>query len=156
MSSGTTGADDLCMAGVVVAQTGGVVTVRVEREGCDHCAEHQRCSMAAARPENALLEARNVAGARIGQRVMVAQSAGLHVRNACFLFVIPSICALIGAGVGQEWLAARLEADAVVVAAVGGLVALALGFIPAILASRRIDSLPLATEIIGEETGGNP
>jgi len=30
------------------------------------------------------------------------------------------------------------------------------GFIPAILTSRRADSLPHVTAIIGEEAGGNP
>lgn len=102
------------------------------------------------------MEARNLAGAKVGQRVRLEQTPAAHVRNACILFVVPSICALVGAVAGHEWLAAWLGWDAVIGGAATGLVAAGIGLLPARFFSLREESLPRLTAIIGEENGGNP
>lgn len=70
---------------------------------CEHCASSGACQISND-SQSMLVEAFNVIGAEVGDRVKVVTSTRNFLQSSFMLYIVPVIGLLIGAGAGQ-WLA---------------------------------------------------
>jgi sigma-E factor negative regulatory protein RseC len=107
---------------VVDILPGGAAVVRVERaSACGNCGS--LCFSMSEEPTVMRLTARNDAGARVGDEVRLAVGEGVIVPAALWLYAVPTLLLLMGAGVGQGF---GGDATAAAGAAAGLLVGLGL------------------------------
>ncbi len=132
---------------VVVRVNGSDAIVEpIDSGGCGNCGGGESCgsgklsALVGGRPRQFC--ARNDANARVGDEVQISMSDGMLLRSALLLYGLPLLLLFAGAVMG-----ARVEGgDAG--AAVGGVIGLAFGFLPARFAVLRQGATPVAEPVV--------
>ena len=122
---------------------------------CKHCAAMETCQMGADN-KSMLVEAHNVIGAGVGDKVKLVTSSKSFLQSSFLLYIVPLIALLAGAilgfGVGQHL---KNGPDPNLLAAIIGTAFLAGSFLIIRVGSRAIpreNFMPRITEIIPEDT----
>ncbi len=128
---------DLEENGVVVEERGLLALVRtIKSSHCTDCGSAKICHSDGAGQEK-VVEAENSAGAKAGQKVILALPAGALLQASMLVYLVPVLGLLGGAGLAQMAAGKILSPEAAGMAAgFGGLAGAAL----ALLAGRRIRS----------------
>ncbi|PLX85197.1 MAG: hypothetical protein C0617_05800 [Desulfuromonas sp.] len=67
---------------------------------CEHCASSGLCRMGDDE-KSMLVQAQNQIGARVGDRVKIATTTKNFLQSSFFLYIVPLIGLIVGAGLGQ-------------------------------------------------------
>src|SRR3990170_4643827 len=87
--------------GVVVEVFDGMAKVRAVRgSSCEGCASKSMCKPGAA-GSNTVIEAKNILGAHIGERVEVAMQPKLLLKASFITYIVPLISFVAGAAIGK-------------------------------------------------------
>lgn len=107
-----------------------VATVMCRRNSaCDHCPSSGACSIGDD-GENMQVDAINVVGAQVGDRVRVVTSNKLFLLSSFMLYIVPLIGLLIGALLGQKFGPGLFpDADPSLLSAISAVVFLAATFL---------------------------
>lgn len=125
---------EVCGQAVVLEVHGRRAKVRRVGGACSSCALGSSCvSRVFVSRDDAF--AVNDAGARPGDMVELGLDPRSEIKIACMLYLIPAICLVLGAA-GAVWLAETQGWNAQILGPVGAVLAAAVGFVPAKLASR--------------------
>ncbi len=123
--------------GIVKSIDGVTAKVVVERKSaCDHCTE-STCHVT---DNGAEIEALNIAKALAGQKVKVAMKPYTYVKGSLLLYGIPVIALIIGAILGEGYLAPMFQGvDSDILSAITGFSALFFSFFIIRIISGRMD-----------------
>jgi len=144
----------------MIEETGSVVevkdqqiaVVRCERSSaCDHCEASGSCHLGAD-GKTVQIEVHNPLNAKVGDTVKLSVSTRTFLRSSFFLYGVPVIALLVGAGAGQL-VGQNLEngPSPDVVAALMGCLAMAASFVAVRFGSRSLPKeayMPCITEIV--------
>jgi sigma-E factor negative regulatory protein RseC len=122
---------------------------------CEHCAAMESCQVGADN-RSMLVEAHNVIGADVGDKVKVVTSSKSFLQSSFLLYIVPLVALLVGAVIGLV-VGQHLEngPDPNLLAAIVGTAFLVGSFLVIRVGSRALprDSfMPRITEIIPEDT----
>lgn len=137
----------------VVAIDGDHVWVECERRSaCNGCQQQPSCgtgTLAKAFPSKApRLRVRLTAEVRVGQQIRVGIPQASLLRGAALVYVLPLLCLLVGALLGQLWLAPLLsggEGITILCSLLGGV----LGFLLVRYFSNRLDQGRYGPQMLG-------
>ena len=104
--------------GIVRSIEGSTARVMISREGspCENCTQ-DACSI----PEKGVeTEAINIAGAKVGQKVIVAMTSYTYYKGALLIYVLPVVALIGGAILGNIYLPAYINVDNRDILAVSG------------------------------------
>ncbi len=142
---------------VIEKRPDGIVLVRcVKSSACQHCEARAACHAGHGQAER-LVEARDLIGADIGERVRVIISSEAFLRSSFLIYIVPLLALLFCAIVGNS-LGPRLfpGVDVELVTAVSGIGGMLLAFAGIRLRSRRMKResyLPRVVGRIGDDGG---
>ena len=142
--------------GNVVELKGKMVAVVLCQKGsfCKHCASMQSCQVSDD-SRSMLVEAHNVVGAAVGDRVRLVTSSRTFLQSSFFLYIVPLIALIIGALTGHA-IGERMAGgpDPNLLAAIIGTAFLIGSFFVIRVGSRAIPResfMPRIVEILSEE-----
>ena len=117
--------------GIVVQKKERTVMIRAERSSsCDNCASKKSCHSGGAADNEILVEAEDLLGAKVGDRVVFSVSAGSILKAGALLYIVPIASFIAGVILGQTVLTGVLPGyNADLVAGATGVVFLALAFL---------------------------
>ena len=88
--------------GIVVQDKGGRVLIKAQRSSsCEGCASKKSCSSGQASGADMLIEADNLAGASVGDRVVFTAGAGSVLKAGALLYLVPILSFIFGVVIGQ-------------------------------------------------------
>jgi sigma-E factor negative regulatory protein RseC len=143
--------------GSVIELKGKYIAVVLCKKGsfCKHCAAMDTCKMGADN-KSMMVEAHNVIGAAVGDKVKLVTSSKSFLQSSFLLYIVPLIALLVGAILGFE-VGQNLQngPDPNLLAAIIGTAFLVGSFLVIRVGSRAIppeNFMPRITEIIPEDT----
>ena len=117
---------------------------------CDHCPSVDACKMGDDK-EIMLVEALNVAGGKLNERVKVVTTTHNFLMSSFLLYIVPVIALLIGAIVGQQIGESSSDYDPSVIAALFGSVSLVISFLLIRFFTRKIKRETYMPKIVAVE-----
>lgn len=117
--------------GVVVQKKQSIAVIRAERTtSCDSCASKKSCHSGATSGGEILIEAEDMVGAKVGDRVVFSVSAGSVLKAGVLVYLVPVLSFIAGVVLGQAFLTGLIPGyNADLVAGATGLAFLALAFL---------------------------
>lgn len=117
--------------GTVVQRKERTVVIKAERTtSCDNCASKKSCHSGAGADNEILIEAEDLLGAKVGDRVVFSVSAGSVLKAGVLIYLVPVLSFIGGVVLGQTVITGALPGyNADLVAGVTGVVFLALAFL---------------------------
>jgi positive regulator of sigma E activity len=138
-----------CRSGVVERIEGIQIWVRVNKSQCGTCSIAGQC-LAAMDGGTDLIQTRAVVLVEVGQQVSLGTLAKSEIKIACTLYLLPAICLILGAALGQE-VADLAGIDPTLPSAAMALGGAGLAWFPAWLLARRKDDFPVIIEVVQED-----
>ncbi|MBI5062247.1 MAG: SoxR reducing system RseC family protein [Desulfatitalea sp.] len=140
--------------GAPSATTAWVKTVRTS--ACEACASKDHCNPGHGGQEQEV-EAINLAGARVGDRIQLAIRTGVLLKAMFLLYIFPILCMLFG-GIAGNWLAPRLNAAPSTAAMISAFVCFAAALVIVRIGGQRMGSReeyrPKIIRILARESQG--
>ncbi|GAB6081989.1 hypothetical protein JCM30471_09030 [Desulfuromonas carbonis] len=140
---------------VVELKGKGIATVLCEKQSfCSHCASMESCQVGSD-GRSRMVEALNLLGARVGDRVKLATSSRTFLQSSFILYIVPLLFLLLGAMSGKflgGYLAIPPDPD--LLAAIIGIAFLCGSFVLIRVGSRAIPrdlTMPRVVEILQED-----
>lgn len=138
--------------GLVLKVEGNKAFVAVERKSlCEGCPASSICKPT---EEGSIIEAINEAGAKIGDRVSVSLKTFSYLKGSIIVYGIPTICLILGAIIGKEFLKDFIDLNPDLISALGGLGAFGISFVIVKLLSRRMERkreyIPVVERILSD------
>ncbi|MDP2690394.1 MAG: SoxR reducing system RseC family protein [Deltaproteobacteria bacterium] len=88
--------------GIVVRNKGGTVLIKTQRSSsCEGCASKKTCSSGQGSNGDMFIEADNIAGADVGDRVVFSAGTGSILKAGALLYLVPILCFIFGVVIGQ-------------------------------------------------------
>jgi sigma-E factor negative regulatory protein RseC len=87
---------------VIELKEQGIALVRcTKNSACDHCPSVDSCNMGGDSSQLIEVEVFNQAGAVVNDRVKVVTSVSNFLQSSLMLYIVPVVCLVIGAAIGQ-------------------------------------------------------
>lgn len=117
--------------GIVVQKKERTAVIRAERTtSCDSCASKKSCHSGSGAGGEILIEAEDMVGAKVGDRVVFSVSAGSVLKAGVLVYLVPVLSFIAGVVLGQTFISGALPGfNADLVAGATGLVFLVLAFL---------------------------
>ncbi|MBI2400535.1 MAG: SoxR reducing system RseC family protein [Deltaproteobacteria bacterium] len=117
--------------GIVVQKKERTAVIKAERTtSCDNCASKKSCHSGVGTDNEILIEAEDLPGTKVGDRVAFSVSAGSVLKAGMLLYLLPIAFFIGGVVLGQTVLASMLPGyNSDLVAGVTGVIFLALAFL---------------------------
>lgn len=114
---------------VVEVREQGIALVRcTKNSSCEHCPSVDSCNMGSDKSQLMDVEALNLVGAIVSDRVKVVTSVSNFIQSSLMLYIVPVISLVIGAAIGQ-YVGTFMQADPNLVAAILGVIFLVASFL---------------------------